>query len=176
MVKVKNDLSLKFSLATKIVHWVSAVLISALIPLGIKMHEMEVSTQKLSLYKTHSIIGIVLLLLTIYRVYIYFKHERPPHLKTGTKWNDKLAVWIHSAFYFVILLMTFTGVGINAAAGLINAYKSNDITQFPANIDVLPAEIHETFFIVTSVLILMHVGGFIKHWALNKENTIKRIF
>ena len=175
MATVKNDLSVKFSLATRILHWVIAVLVFALIPLGIKMHELEVGAEKLSLYKTHSLIGVILLVLMLIRVYVFFKHERPPHLQTGSKWKDKLAVWIHNAFYFVILLMTFTGVGINAAAGLINAYKTNDVAQFPAKIDVLPAEIHKILFFVTGILILLHVGGFVKHLILKKENTLNRI-
>lgn len=176
MSTVKNDLSVKFSLATRILHWVIAVLVFALISLGIKMHELEVGVEKLSLYKTHSLIGVILLVLMLIRVYVFFKHERPPHLNTGSKWNDKLVVWIHNAFYFVILLMTFSGIGINVAARLINAYKTNDVAQFPAKIDVLPAEAHEILYFMLAVLIVLHVTGFFKHWILKKENTIRRIF
>ena len=176
MAKVQNDLSVKYSLATRVTHWLTALGIFALIPLGIKMHEMEVSTDKLALYKTHNIIGFIILLLTLYRVYLYFKHERPPHLKTGSKWNDRLIVWIHNTFYFVILLMTFSGLATNISTGIFDAIKSNDISQFPAVINAIPAQMHEILYIILGLLILMHIGGFFKHWILKKENTFKRMF
>jgi len=176
MAQIQNDLTKKYSLATRITHWLTAISIFALIPLGIKMSQMEISPEKLALYKTHTFIGIFLLLLTLFRVYLYFKHERPPHLKTGSKWNDKLAVWNHNAFYFVIFLMTISGLAINATSGLFDVFKSGDVSQFPNITDLKPAQAHETLYFVLAILIVMHVVGFLKHWILKKENVIKRIF
>ncbi len=176
MTQVQNDLSKKYSLTTRITHWLTALGIFTLIPLGIKMHELEVSAQKLALFRTHTIIGIVILLLTLFRVYLYFKHERPPHINTGSNLNDKLAIWIHNIIYFVILVMTFSGLAINATTGLFNVYKSNDVSQFPADIDVLPAEVHETLYLVLAILIIMHVAGVLKHIILKKENILRRMF
>ena len=171
-----NDLSKKYSLANRITHWLTALGILTLIPLGLIMHEMEVSADKLSLYRTHTIIGIVILLLTLFRVYLYFTHDCPPQIKTDSNFNDKLSGWIHNAFYFAILLMTFAGLAINATIGLINAYKSNDISQFSADINVLPAEFHEILYFILAVLIVMHVTGVLRHIILKKENIIKRMF
>jgi len=176
MAKTLNDLSKKYSLATRITHWLTVLGIFALIPLGLKMHEMDVSAEKLALYKTHNIIGFIILFLTLYRIYLYFKHDRPPHLKTGSKWNDKLVVWNHSAVYIVILLMTFSGLSMNASTELFDVFKSGDVSQFPAFSDVKPALAHYYLYLILAILILMHIVGFLKHWILKKENTFKRMF
>jgi len=176
MTQIKNDLSKKYSLATRIVHWLTALGIFILIPLGLKMSEMEISTDKLALYKTHNIIGFIILLLTLFRVFLYFKHERPTTIQTGSKWNDKLAVWIHNTFYFVIILMVSSGIATNISTGIFDAISSNDVSQFPTIIDGKPAQVHQTLYLVLAVMIIMHSAGFLKHWILKKENTFNRIF
>ena len=176
MANVLNDLSKKYSLATRITHWLTVLGIFALIPLGIKMHGMDVSADKITLYQAHTFLGIFLLLLTLFRVYLFFKHKRPPHLKTGSKFNDKLVVWNHNAFYFVILLMTFSGLAINVSTGLFDVFKSGDINQFPVMEGVKPAISHEILYFILAILILMHIVGFLKHWIFKKENTFKRMF
>jgi cytochrome b561 len=176
MTQVQNDLTKKYSLTTRITHWLTVLGVFALIPLGIKMHEMEVSAEKLWLFQIHTMIGIFILLLTLFRAYLYFKHDRPPHLKTGNNFNNKLIVWIHNAFYFVVILMTTSGLAINASTGLFDVYKSGDITQFPADIEVIQAEVHEILYFVLALLIILHVAGVLKHILLNKENILKRMF
>ncbi|NHZ86865.1 MAG: hypothetical protein GWP19_13490 [Planctomycetia bacterium] len=171
-----NDLSNKYSLANRITHWLTALGIFTLIPLGLIMHEMEVSADKLSLFRTHTIIGIVILLLTLFRVYLYFAHDCPPQIKTGSNFTDKLVGWVHNAFYFTLLLITFAGLAINISLDLINIYRSNDVSQFPVDIEVLSAEVHETLYIILAILIVMHVAGVLKHIIFKKENIIKRMF
>ena len=176
MAEIKNDLSVKYSLATRIVHWLTAIGIFVIIPIGLKMSGMEISADKLALQKTHNIIGLVLLLLTLFRVYLYFKHERPANLKTGSKWNDKLIIFIHNSFYFVIIIMAISGLVTNATTGIWEAVQANDMSLYPAIIDTTPAQVHRFLYLVLAILILMHIGGVLKHWITKKENTLKRIF
>ncbi len=79
---MQNDLSKKYSKATIIIHWLSFFGIVSLIPMGFYMSDLPVGETKITLYKAHSVIGVMVLLLTLFRVYVFFKHERPPHLET----------------------------------------------------------------------------------------------
>ncbi len=172
---IKNNLSKKFSKTTIVIHWLSFLAFLALVPLGFIMSDLEPSAQKLSMYKIHSIVGIIVLLLTLARVFVFFKHERPADLKTGSKFNDKLAVWIHNAFYFIILLLTFSGLAILVQGGLYDAYTSNDYNLMPKALDIPPLKAHGALAFLLIALFVFHVAGVIKHYVLTKENTLKRI-
>lgn len=93
-----NDLSQKYSKGIIIIHWLSTLLIFGLFFLGLALSNLETS-QKLDLLKPHASLGFLLFLITIVRSILFFKSPRPDDLKTGSKFNDKLAIWIHNAFY-----------------------------------------------------------------------------
>lgn len=100
-----NDLTKKFSKATVATHWLTSLLILILFPLGKYMEDLEVS-EKMGLLKVHIILGMLVFILTLIRTYAYFKHQRPADLKTGSKINDKLAIWIHNTFYFLLFILS----------------------------------------------------------------------
>ena len=176
MEKVKNDLTQKYSKATRRIHWLSFIGILVLIPLGLFMEELEYGEQKLNMFQLHAIIGAVVLLLTIFRIFVFFKHPRPPHLKTGSSFNDKLAVWIHYSFYIVLIPIFISGITILIQSGLIEAFKSGDYKLMPEHIDLPATSGHWFFAMLLIFLIVLHIVGVIKHYLLTKENTIKRIF
>lgn len=169
-----NDLTKKFSKATIWVHWLTAIIILILFPLGKYMAGLE-SGDKMGLIKLHAGLGILVLLLTIYRIYLFFKHERPEDLKTGSKFNDRLAVWIHNAFYFLIITIGISGIAVLATGGYIDAFDG-DISLIKSPEDIPPLKAHGFLSFILMVLIGMHVLGVIKHYFLTKENTLKRIF
>ncbi|RLD25332.1 MAG: hypothetical protein DRI54_05095 [Bacteroidetes bacterium] len=169
-----NDLTKKFSKATIWVHWLTAIIILTLFPLGKYMTGLE-SGDKMGLIKLHAGLGILVLLLTIYRSFIFFKHERPEDLKTGSKFNDRLAVWIHNAFYFLIIAIGISGVAVLATGGYIDAFDGNaGLIKSPE--DIPPLKAHGFLSLTLMIFLALHVLGFIKHYFLTKENTLKRVF
>ena len=105
-----NDLTKKFSKATVATHWLTSLLILILFPLGKYMERLGVH-EKMGLLKIHIILGMLVFILTLIRTFTFFKHERPENLKTGSKLNDKLAVWIHNTFYFLLFAISISGIG-----------------------------------------------------------------
>lgn len=176
MESVNNDLTQKYSKATRRIHWLSFVGILILIPLGLFMEELEYGEQKLNMFQLHSIIGVVVLFLTIFRIYVFFKHPRPPHLKTGFSFNDRLIIWIHNAFYIALIPIFLSGISILVKSGLIEAFKSGDYQLMPEHIDLPGTSVHWFFAMVIIFLLALHIVGTIKHYFLTKENTLKRIF
>ena len=169
-----NDLSKKFSKGTIVIHWLSAILILSLFPLGKYMSGLE-STDKMGLMKLHAGLGITVLVLTLIRVYFLFKHERPEDLKTGSKLNDKLAVWIHHAFYVLLIGICFSGVGTLIIGGYGNAFSANAPVLIKKASEVVPLKAHGLMSVIFMLLLVMHVLGVVKHFVLKKENTLKRI-
>ena len=170
-----NDLTKKFSRGTIVIHWLTAVLILALFPLGKYMEGLNPS-EKMGLIKLHAILGILVFLLTIIRSYLFFKSPRPDDLKTGSRLNDKLAVWIHNAFYFLLFGIAISGIATMILGGYGDALSGGSAESIKPPAEIGPLKPHGIMALIMMVLLVLHVVGVIKHYILTKENTLKRIF
>ena len=65
---------------------------------------------KMGLIKIHTVLGTIVLIATLFRSYLFFKAPRPADLKTGSKFNDKLAVFVHNIFYFLLIGIAISGI------------------------------------------------------------------
>ena len=169
-----NDLTKKYSKATIIIHWLSALLIIALFPLGKYMSGLEPEA-KMGLIKIHAISGMLVLILTLVRTFVFFKHKRPEDIKTGSKFNDKLSIWIHNIFYFIIIGICVSGVATMILGGYGNALTANDSTLIMESSEIGPLKPHGLMALIMMLLLVMHIVGVIKHYVIKKENTLKRI-
>ena len=86
---IQNDLTQKYSKTTIATHWLTALLILILFPLGKYMERIEPS-EKMGLITIHAVLGIIVFVLTLVRTRYFFKHERSSDLKTESKFNNKL--------------------------------------------------------------------------------------
>ncbi len=173
-VEVKNDLTQKYSKGNIAIHWFTAILILTLFPLGKYMSELSVS-EKMGFIKLHAILGIIVFLLTIVRSYIYFKSKRPEDLKTGSKFNDKFAVWIHNTFYFLLIGISIAGLTTMIFGGYVDALKSGTSDLILSKENNMPLKAHGLLANFMMILLVLHILGVIKHYALTKENTLKRM-
>ena len=174
MTQVQNDLTKKFSKGTIWIHWLTAILILTLFPLGKYMEGLE-PADKMDLIKIHALLGIVVLVLTLIRSYLFFKSPRPDDLKTGSKFNDKLAVWIHNIFYFLLIGISVSGLATMGLGGYIDALKGGGAELIKSHAEIPPLKPHGIMALIMMVLLVMHVVGVIKHYIMKKENTLKRI-
>jgi len=158
---IKNDLTQKYGKSTIWIHWVTTI------PLGKYVEELE-PVDKLGYLKIHAILGIIVLLLSIYRSYLYFKSPRPPQL-------NKLVIWIHNIFYFLLFLIPLTGIVTMITTGYGDAISAGDINLIKPHEESLPLESHEILATLMMILLLLHIIGVVKHKVLYKENTMKRI-
>ena len=171
----KNDLNQKYSKGSVVVHWLTTVLILALFPMGKYMSDIP-SNEKATLIAIHAILGMTVFVLTIYRSYLFFKKERPKHLVTGSKLNDKLVVWIHNAFYFLLFIISFSGIGTMILGGYLESLQTGDFSAIKSHSEIPPLEVHEVSSAIMMILLLMHIVGVVKHYIFTKENTLKRIW
>lgn len=138
------------------------------------MEGLEVS-EKMGLVKFHAIFGVLVLILTIFRIISFFKHERPVDLKTGSKFNDKLAVWVHNIFYFLLFGIAISGVETIILGGYGEALKTGAVDIIKPYSEIPTLKPHGIMATIMMILLVMHIAGFIKHLILKKENTLKRV-
>ena len=175
MGQISNDLTQKFSSVTIVTHWLTAMLILIMFPMGKYMEGLE-TADKMGLIKVHVGLGVLVLILTIIRTISFFRHKRPEDLKTGSKFNDKLAVWIHNIFYFLLFGIAISGLATLVLGGYGEAIKSGAIDAIRPHGEIAPLKPHGIMSMIMMLLLVMHVVGVVKHYVLTKENTLKRMF
>lgn len=171
---IQNDLTQKYSKATIATHWLTALLILILYPLGRYMGSIEPS-EKMGLITIHAVLGIIVFVLTIVRTRSFFKHERPSDLETGSKFNNKLTVWIHNVFYIILFVLSISGIAVMLLGGYTEALQSNAPELIKNRSEIAPMKVHGITSLIMMILLVLHVLGVLKHYIFTKENTLKRI-
>jgi cytochrome b561 len=176
MSKIINDLDARYNVQVIIIHWVSFLLIAALVPTGKILHETEVVAEKMLLYQVHIVVGIIVFLMTIYRSYLFFTKPRPPRLDMGLPLHNALVLWVQRFFYIGLLTLGISGLAVIFTTGIGEAVLQNNINALPSKVDSEIFEVHEFSGNALIVLFFAHVGGVILHYYRKKENVLRRIF
>lgn len=172
----KNDLPKKYGKTVIMIHWLSVMLILTLFPLGKYMSGLEVS-EKLRLVKLHGILGAIVFVLTILRSVLFFTSERPPHLSTGSKFNDLLAIGIQRSFYVLLLIIGFSGLASLIVGGYLEALTASPMLPelVQPRSEIGPLKLHNVLSMLLMFLAATHVIGVIRFNILHKTNVLKRI-
>ncbi|TAJ16615.1 MAG: cytochrome b, partial [Rugosibacter sp.] len=98
-------------------HWLIALLILAVFPLGVYMHELPLSPTKLQLYSYHKWLGITVLMLAILRV-LWRASHRPPALPASLpRWQQITTHAVHHSLYLLLLFIPLSGWLMSSAKG-----------------------------------------------------------
>ena len=143
-------------------HWVSAVLILAMFPLGFLMQETD-GGAKLLMYRAHSAIGGLILLLTIVRVGWKWRDARlaPPPGLTG--WHLRGMEVIHVLLYVVLFALAGSGIALVVQAGLLDALRGGGENHVPKLGEVGARNVHGVLAWVYLGLLVAHIGGVAVH-------------
>jgi cytochrome b561 len=173
---VKNNLEARYDNRVIIIHWISFLLIAALVPTGKILRDTDVSALKLALYNFHIIVGFLVFIMTIYRVVLFFTKPRPPKLNTGWVIHNKIIVWVQRLFYLALLTLGVSGLAVLLTTSLGDAFLKQSFLTLPPQIDSEIFEVHEFMANLLIVLFCAHMGGVVLHYYRHKENLLYRIF
>ena len=164
--------AINYGRIAQILHWFSALLILAMIPMGLAMTRMTEGSTQTSLYRAHVGVGLIVLLLTAARIIWRFIDPSPemPAQITGIR---KLAFkGIHILQYVMLVLMLGSGVAILVSSGL--GLSPANILPEAISADLAPVGGHALLSKVFIVLLLAHLGGMIEY-QLFHGNTLGRM-
>ena len=161
----------KYGRLAQALHWISALLIIVLWPMGFSMVRMTNEVTQTRLYQAHVTIGLIILILTIVRIIWHFMDTIPDTPKGLTKINEKAFRWTHNLLYVILLLMAFSGMAMLLSSEL--GLSPGGVT--PAAIADVPPRIgHSLLSKIFMLLFLAHVGGVIRH-QMTKGDTLARM-
>lgn len=172
---VRNTLT-EYGLISKLLHWVSALLLFAQIPLGFYLVDLDFGTERINLENIHITIGLSIFYLVILRLLYKSLNPTPklgPSVFTGQKFLAKLN---HVLLYVTILSITISGILKKLFNGemLTIFYKKIQI-QDNFELGELFYEIHVISNYVLIGLIIIHILAVIVHKLFFDDNLLKRM-
>ncbi len=180
MVRFKNT-SASYGLISVLFHWLSALIVLALFPLGLWMVSLDYYHPW---YQTgpdlHRSFGVVLIALTIMRLIWLFYSAKPSSLNTNKKWQAILAKLIHYLLYLFIFIMFVSGYLITTAKG--DSVYVFELFELPALSDSLSeyetifAKVHLWLAYILMAAVSLHIAAALKHHFINRDKTLVRMF
>lgn len=110
-----NAVRLQFSVLQRVLHWVMALCILAMLFIGVGMVS-TITTKYLTLVSIHKPLGIAILILAVLRLVVRWRRGAPP-LPSEMPEPMKLAAKLsHIAFYLLMIAMPLIGWAMLSAA------------------------------------------------------------
>lgn len=158
------------------VHWLSAVLIFALVVSGFRAAGAVDPAVKAQLLRIHVPVATAVLLLTLLRVVWWLAVDRRPDPVAGSpRWQERSAKAVHALFYVVIIGMIASGIGmmVISGAGPIIFGQGGALPDFSNVAPRLPHGIGARLFVA---LIVLHVGAALYHHFVLRDGLIWRMW
>ena len=171
----KNTVT-EYSLISKLLHWLSAIILFVQIPLGFYLVDLDFGPERLSIENTHVFIGLSVFYLVILRL-INKIINPPPKLEPSVFKGQKfLAKSNHILLYVTILSITISGIFKKLFNGetLIIFFKKIKIEDNFVLADFF-YNIHVIANYLLIALIIIHILAVIVHKLFFGDNLLKKI-
>lgn len=170
---------LRYSPPAIVLHWLLALLIFVTFPLGVYMHELPLSPDKLKLYSYHKWIGITILMLASLRVMWRVMHTPPPLPDDMARWQRRASQIVHGLLYLLILAIPLSGWLMSSAKGFQTVWFGvlplPDLVGKDKALGDLLTEVHETLNFTLLTLVILHVGAALKHHFIERLPFMQRM-
>jgi cytochrome b561 len=160
-------------------HWVIALLILAVLPLGLTMTEMPLSPQKLKFYAWHKWLGVTVFGLAVLRLLWRASHPAPPLPATMPAWQRGAAHILHWALYALMLAIPLVGWLMSSAKGFQTVYLGvlpiPDLLSKNEALGETLAAVHAWLAYALIALLGVHVAAALKHHFIDRDDVLRRM-
>ncbi len=164
----------QYSKRTAVFHWLILLLVVAAFYFGHQLDEAKDAAQKLPMFPVHFLIGDLILLLTLVRIYFRKKDGEPAPANANPLLN-KIAAATHALTNLTVIAVVISGMVTAATSGVIEALKASDPNLVPDFSTVGAKAYHELFIGLLLALVVFHVLAAAYHQLIVKDNLMRRI-
>ncbi len=160
-------------------HWLIALAIAGSFALGLYMHELPLSPQKLKLYSWHKWAGVTIFLFVLLRLTWRLTH-RPPALPAGMPgWQRSAAEATHVLLYLLMFAVPLSGWLMSSAKGFQTVWFGvlplPDLLQKDTDLGDLLQQMHMLLNFTMAGLVAAHAGAALKHHFLDRDEILARM-
>ena len=172
---VKNTLT-EYGVISKLLHWLSAILLLIQIPLGFYLVDLDFGEEKITIENIHVLVGLGIFYVVIFRLINNLINPIPklgPATFLGQRFIAKLN---HLLLYIAILSITISGI-------LKKLFNGESLIIFFKKIKIEDNfELADQFYNIHILsnyaligLVVLHISAVIIHKLFFKENLLKKI-
>ena len=168
-----------YTAVAKGLHWLMALLILGLLVLGMYMHDLPLSPQKLELYSWHKWAGVTAFVLVWLRLAWRVTH-RPPALPEGMAPLMRLAAHAgHAALYGLMVVIPLSGWLMSSAKGFQTVWFGvlpiPDLVGKDKELGDLLQQVHQALNLLLMLTLTGHVAAALWHHFVLKDDTLRRM-
>ena len=168
-----------YTAVAKGLHWLMALLILGLLVLGMYMHDLPLSPQKLALYSWHKWAGVTAFVLVWLRLAWRVTH-RPPAQPEGMAPLMRLAAHAgHAALYGLMVVIPLSGWLMSSAKGFQTVWFGvlpiPDLVGKDKELGDLLQQVHQALNLLLMLTLTGHVAAALWHHFVLKDDTLRRM-
>ncbi len=170
-----------FGIIAKILHWGLAFALWGMFLFGRNIAQMKPALDNIHLYGWHKSIGILLLMLILYRIVWRFISPPPAIIigATTTKMQVLLARLVHFSLYILMLSTPLLGWLASSATGFeirfFGTFKIPLITAEDPALEEWLFNLHGISAILLVALSVLHLFAALFRHFIKKDNTLRRM-
>ena len=178
-----TDTVTRYHSISVLLHWLLGIAIVAVFAVGLYMADLPFSPQRLKLYNWHKWAGVVILGLSLVRLFWRLTH-RPPELPSSIQnampaWQRTAHHATHHGLYLLFFAVPLLGWAYSSAAGFpIVLFGVMPLPDFvPVSPDLAEAlkPLHKLSAFAMAALVLLHVAGALKHALIDRDGLLSRM-
>lgn len=171
-----------YSGTQKLLHWVVALLVFALIPVGFYMVRRGALTNfdamTNELYTAHKTFGIIVLALMVARIIVRIHAGSPAPEPSLNRFQVIVSEAVHGLIYLALLavpLLGWLGVSAYGARGILGGFQLPALLGKDTLLGEAILKYHGYAAIVLVLLIGAHVGAALFHRIILKDGVLRRM-
>ena len=171
-----------YSRTARVLHWTTVVLVLIQVPVGLYM-VYRGSSLKLwdgltnTLYSTHKLVGIIILLVVLSRLAYRLTRGAPPPEPTIERWHRIVSALNHWGLYALLVatpILGYIGISRFPALSIFGVPLPGVVAPDKAAAQAVFA-VHGLLAITLVLLIALHVGAALYHYLIRKDNVLGRM-
>ncbi len=160
-------------------HWLIALGIVGTFAVGIYMHELPLSPDKLKIYAWHKWAGVTLFFLVLVRLGWRLTHQPPAPPAGMPRWQQQVAAAVHGLLYLLMLAIPLSGWLMSSAKGFPTVWFGlvalPDLLDKNKELGETLALVHQFLNLSMAALVLAHVGAALKHHFIDRDDVLRRM-
>ncbi len=165
--------------AAKWLHWTMAALVLAQIPLGFAAVAARMSPLKLDLFVWHKSMGMLILLLTGFRLAWRLGNRTPAPPAGSARWEQRAAYACHALLYASLVTMAISGWIINSSSNIpFRVFWQIRLPPLAAPDEAVAHAAtlgHHGILAFLLALMVIHIGAAARHHLVQRDEVLVRM-
>ncbi|MDR3463620.1 MAG: cytochrome b [Beijerinckiaceae bacterium] len=169
----------RYDATARTLHWLTAMVIFAVVPLGWIFAEFKKPLGGAALYASlHKTLGLIVLALIVARLVWRVIHQPPALPARQAEWEKVAAVASHWLLYFIFIAMPLSGyIDSSASTHPISVLGFFDVPKIPVSHAVGEAaeQVHVLGQFAVYLLVILHIGATAWHLLVRRDAILDRM-